>query len=222
VIYNGVDLDSFHPTLREKHHEQTRRTLGIPSSARIVLFVGSGFERKGLPQLMAALQRLNDPDVHLVVVGEDRLQRRLAEQARALAIAARVHWPGPQQDVRPFYGAADCLGLPTLYDPFPNAALEALASGLPVLTSSRCGAAELIEEGRSGYVCQAPEDIDDLVHKLSRTVSEAPAMRNSARAAAEPYGLAAMAAALIRLYDALLPENARSSVTYRREPRQAL
>ena len=81
--------------------------------------------------------------------------------AARLGIADRVHFPGPQTDVKPFYGAADCFALPTLYDPFPNAALEALASGLPIIVSRQCGAAELVREGFNGFVVDAL-DVDAL------------------------------------------------------------
>ncbi|OGA92416.1 MAG: hypothetical protein A3G27_08070 [Betaproteobacteria bacterium RIFCSPLOWO2_12_FULL_66_14] len=204
VIYNGVDLDFFHPALRQQHCRDTRSALGIPAAARVVLFVGSGFERKGLPQLLAALHRLNDPRLHLVVVGKDRAERRLAHAAQLLGLGGRVHWPGPQTDVRPFYGAADCLALPTLYDPFPNAALEALASGLPVVTTTRCGAAELLQQGQSGYVCSDPDSIEALARSVAKAASGAPGMSAAARAAAERCGIDAMAEALLRLYATLM------------------
>ena len=64
----------------------------------------------------------------------------------------RVTFAGPQTDPKPYYGAADAFVLPTLYDPFPNAALEAMACGLPVVTSTKSGAAELVAEHDAGFV----------------------------------------------------------------------
>jgi len=78
-----------------------------------------------------------------------------------LGIAARVRFVGGVSDVRPFLAAADAFVLPTLYDPFPNAVLEAMAAGLPVVTSTRCGAAEIVAEGETGFVRDAL-DIDAL------------------------------------------------------------
>jgi len=90
--------------------------------------------------------------------------------------------------------------LPTLYDPFPNAALEALACGLPVITTSACGVAELLEHGRNGYVCQDPLSVEELASCIRAGISEAAASGPAARATAERCGLARMAAELRQLY----------------------
>lgn len=154
VIPNGVDGEVFHPRLRAAHRARLRLSLGIADTDPVFLFVGSGFERKGVdilldlwPQLPAA--------AHLVVVGRDSRLNHYRRRAEAAGLGTRVHFAGPQQDVAPWYGAADVFVLPTLYDPQPNAALEALSCGLPLLTSRKSGAAELIEEGVNGAVMDA-------------------------------------------------------------------
>ena len=125
-------------------------------------------------------------------------------RAQALGIAARTHFAGPQQDIVKWYAAADCFVLPTLYDPFPNAVLEALACGLPVLTSRQCGAAELIAEGRTGWVCDAL-DVAALAARLSALDSaSARAMGGEARALAERFPLDGMAAQMVALYRSVL------------------
>jgi UDP-glucose:(heptosyl)LPS alpha-1,3-glucosyltransferase len=210
VIYNGVDLASFHPRL-VAHRREVRAPLGIGDGERMVLFVGAGFERKGLPQLIRALAAADDRALHLLVVGKDRGERGLRRLAQRLGVGDRVHWPGPQRDVRPYYGAADCFALPTLYDPFPNAALEALASGLPVVTTAQCGAAELIEPGRSGFVCRDPADVAELAHNVRLAAAATPAMRAAARQAAEPCGLDTMAQRLLSLYKALIAKETGKS-----------
>ena len=91
-------------------------------------------------------------DAHLVIVGNDKTRARAEQLARSRDVASRVHFAGTQADVRPWYGAADALVLATLYDPFPNAALEAMACGLPVVTTRQCGTAEIIDEGVNGFV----------------------------------------------------------------------
>lgn len=200
VIYNGVDTERFHPRLRNEHRAARRITLGVPEEAMVYLFVGSGYARKGVATLLRAFARLDDRRAHLWIVGRDKLERRMEELARALAVAERVHFAGAQEDVKPWYGAADCFVLPTLYDPFPNAALEALACGLPTIVSDRCGAAELVRAGENGYVCSALEDAA-LAQQMGM-IAAAPAepLRRHARATAEPYNLAAMAERLVDLY----------------------
>ena len=153
VIRNGVNGEEFHPRLRQER-EAVRDQLGIPRQAFVFLFVGSGFKRKGLAQALAAVGRLRDP-AWLVVVGRDRRERHYRQLALELGIADRVRFLGAQQHVAQYYGAADAFVLPSLYDPASNAVLEALASGLPVITSTKCGTAELIEPGVNGFVCDA-------------------------------------------------------------------
>ena len=204
VIYNGVDLEAFHPRLRGIWRGRKREELGIAEAAMVFLFVGSGFRRKGLPQLLRALSGVRD--AHLVVVGADKELPRLRRAADEASLSARVHFAGGQEDVKPWYGMADCFVLPTLYDPFPNAALEAMACGLPLITSQQCGAAEFVESGVEGYVCRDALDVVELARCLSLAIApgQAERMGAAARRRVEPYGLAGMAQGLTRLYADLL------------------
>lgn len=204
VIYNGVDLDEFVPELRLAHRAAMRRRLGIPDEAIVFLHVGSGFVRKGVATAIEALARLSDRDARLLVVGRDRAERAMARRAERLGVGERVHFAGGQSDVRPWYGAADVFVLATLYDPFPNAALEALASGLPSIVSRQCGAAELIREGVNGHVID-PLDGGALARAMSEIAARGPsALAEDARASVTHLGLDAMGERLAALYRALL------------------
>lgn len=211
VIHNGVDLDRFHPRLRAQWREPMRSRLGIPAEATVFLLLGSGFERKGVGRLLESFAGIASSrgDAFVVVVGADRHADRYRRQAWALGVAGRVHFAGPQPDPGPWYGMADAFVLPTLYDPFPNAALEAMACGLPVATSKQCGAAELLTTGTNGWVCDAMD-----TPALSRFLAQiAPgkteAMGERARAVAEGLSLAAMSEKLHSLYRELLRPVAR-------------
>lgn len=204
VITNGVDLDVFHPRLRERHRQALRQKLGCSETARVALFVGSGFERKGLPTLLEAFASVATPQTELWVVGRDRAEAALARRVRALGLSARVRFFGAQEDVRPFYGAADLFALPTLYDPFPNAVLEALACGLPVITTTTCGAAERIT-AENGAVIRAG-DVAALGERLTALLAPgvAEAMREAARESVADLDLEAMTRRLLALYAQLL------------------
>ncbi len=203
VIYNGVDLGVYHPSLR-RHRAEIRARHGIPDGAPLFLFVGSGFERKGVPALLEAMTRL-DGTAHLLIVGRDKKRDKYERRARALGLDDRAVFAGHQSDVKPYYGAADALVLPTLYDPFPNVVLEAMASGLPVITSRKCGAAELIREGENGFVCDAL-DVPALAACLRRLMSpeRASALGARARTTVETMDLGRMGQAMVEMYDGLL------------------
>jgi UDP-glucose:(heptosyl)LPS alpha-1,3-glucosyltransferase len=154
LIRNAVDSAHFNPGLRDEQLASVRQQLAVPREATVFAYVGSGFERKGVGPFLAALARRRE-SAWAIVVGKDKRSARYRALARRLGIADRVRFIGGVSDVRPYLAAADAFVLPTLYDPFPNAVLEAMATGLPVVTSPKCGAAEIIEEGESGFVRDA-------------------------------------------------------------------
>ena len=204
VIYNGVDLEHFHPRVRDEHRAPMRARLRIAEDAMAFLFVGVGFQRKGVPQLLDAFARLADRGDRLVIVGTDRSQRAMHSRAARLGIADRVTFAGGQDDVRPWYGMADCLVLPTLYDPFPNAALEAMACGLPLITSTTCGAAEIVVEGQNGYVCDALDTVALADHMYRMRPRAAAELGRQARERSLEFDLKAMVGRLLDLYRELL------------------
>jgi UDP-glucose:(heptosyl)LPS alpha-1,3-glucosyltransferase len=203
VIYNGIDLEAFHPRLRAVHRSIVRQRLGIPAEAFVFLHVGAGFERKGVFRLVEAFALAGRRDAHLVIVGSDKTQARAERLARRRGVASRVHFAGTQADVRPWYGAADAFALATLYDPFPNAALEAMACGLPVITTRQCGTAEIIEDGVSGFIVDALA-VRELAERLSRLDgAKAHEMGRRARARAEGLGMETMTEQFLALYRTL-------------------
>lgn len=198
VIYNGVDLEHFHPRSRDALRGAARAELGCRPRDTLFAFVGSGFSRKGLDAVIDALALAASESFWLIVVGKDR------ELEKFKAKGGRTHFLGAREDVRPFYAAADCFILPSRYDPFPNTALEAMAMGLPAIVSSRCGAAEVIEQGVNGWICR-PDDapgIARLMHEADRAV-RAGRIGEAARATAERFGIDAMAGQIVRLYESL-------------------
>jgi len=198
LIYSGVDLEQFHPRHRERLRGAARAELGCRPRDTLFLFAGSGFSRKGLDATIEALAAAANDSFWLLVVGKDR------ELEKFKAKGGRTHFLGAREDVRPFYAAADCFILPSRYDPFPNTALEAMAMGLPAIVSSRCGAAEVIEAGVNGWICQ-PDDapgIARLMHDADRAV-RAGRIGEAARATAERFGIDAMANRLSQLYASL-------------------
>ncbi|ATO35653.1 glycosyltransferase family 4 protein [Dickeya dianthicola] len=203
LIYNGVNTDTFTPGLRAAYRRDLREQLGVPPNAPVMLFVGSGFERKGLAGAIHAISGVPQHP-HLMVVGKDKHSRRYQRLARRLGVAERVHFVGMQPDTRPYYGAADMLLLPTLYDPFPNVVLEAMASGLGVITSQQCGGKEFIQPGVNGFVCDSL-DYDGLRQSVRQACETGfDGFGEQARAKVERYDLRFLSDNMLKLYEQLI------------------
>lgn len=208
LVRNGVDLQRFEPATPAKR-EQARARLRLDPAALVGAYVGSGFERKGLAMAISALAHANAPRTAvLLVAGADKHARRYRQHTQALGVAARVRFLGPVQDVRAVLDAADYFVLPTLYDPFPNAVLEAMACGLPVITSTKSGAAELLEPGRNGFVTDAL-DLGGIAAAIGQLADEGArrAMGMAARVTAEACSIERLGEELVRLYRGLLGRN---------------
>jgi UDP-glucose:(heptosyl)LPS alpha-1,3-glucosyltransferase len=203
VVYNAVDTEQFSPALAAAR-PAIRARHGIPDDAVLFLHVGSGFERKNVATSIRALAELPAP-ARLMIVGRERNAAAYIRQAESLGVADRVTFAGPQADPRPYFGAADAFVLPTLYDPCPNAALEAMACGLPVITSTKSGVAELVREHDAGLLCPSRDTAGLAAHML---LLLDPAQRERfgarARAAVLPLTPAAMTLQLVLLYMDLL------------------
>src|SRR5258706_6419434 len=204
VIYNGVDLEHFHPRERAALRAAARAELGAGEGETLFLFVGSGFWRKGLDAAIGALAACANPAFRLLVAGRDRDAGRFAALAQAAGLAGRVRLLGGRADVRSLYAAADCFILPTRYDPFPNTALEALAMGLPSIIGRRRGAAGILRPGEGGWVCE-PGDVAGLARLMQEgaLAARGAGAQAAARKTAEHYGIDEMARKLAGLYAAL-------------------
>lgn len=165
VIYNAIDNQKFLPATEALRH-QLRQQFNIPQQAHCLIFVGSGFERKGLEAAIRAVAATNSI---LLVVGQDKDEKRYRGLAQSLGCEQRIRFMGVQKQTLPFYQAADALLLPTLYDPFPNVILEAMSCGLPVITSQTCGGAEFIQQGVNGFVFDALD-----IASLAESIRELP------------------------------------------------
>jgi UDP-glucose:(heptosyl)LPS alpha-1,3-glucosyltransferase len=162
VIRNGVDFERFNTGVRLAYRERLRKRYDIAEGDVVILFVAMNFRRKGLIPLLKALGRLSNTNrVKLFVVGKGNIGyfKHIGE---GLGIDRQVTFVGPASVMEPYYGGADFLVLPTYYDPFANVCLEALACGLPVITTKVNGASELIDEGKNGFVVNDPDDVKAL------------------------------------------------------------
>jgi UDP-glucose:(heptosyl)LPS alpha-1,3-glucosyltransferase len=171
VLYNGVDTVRFHPNKRAEALKFVRARWQIPFDAPVVLFVGSGFRRKGLDRLLPLWSSPRLAGVYLLVVGDDARMGRYRSWADSIA-PGKIIFTGRQDDIENFYGATDIVALPSLQEAFGNVVLEALASGLPVLVSAQVGAAEVLTGRLASGVVERPADGDELACKLLDLLSK--------------------------------------------------
>ena len=197
LIRNGVDLERFHPRHREAAGRALRKELGLDDADPAVLFLGSGYGRKGLDVLLEAFPRLASacPRAKLVVAGADPDLAGWQRRARDLDLESRAIFLGKRPDADALYGAADLYVLPTRYDSYAYTVLEALATGIPVVVSDGAGASEVVDAS-SGAVLPWTADPEALASALAawaprdRRLAAASACRriaeeNGADAAAE-------------------------------------
>lgn len=196
VIANGVDLRRFQPAALEVERRALREALGIDADAPLLLAVGSLTARKGIDLAIEAWSRLNHrfPKTHLALVGagfdtagDDPEKRKFARRLQGLSAgsgaADRLHVTGFVDRVEDYYRAADIFVFPSEKEGMPNAVLEAMACGLPVvLTPFESLSADIGEAGRDFCVAERTSpDLADAIEPLLQDPNRRRAMGNSAR-----------------------------------------
>ena len=154
-IPNGVPVEQFRPSADQR--TATRAELGLTDNDIAVLFAGSGWERKGLRFAIHAVESVANERVRLLVAGKGN-QEAFGSPA--------VRFLGERSDLAALHAAADLFLLPTLYDPFSNASLEAIAAGLPVITTHANGCAEIMADGHHGSIVERPDDVPALARAI--------------------------------------------------------
>ncbi len=198
TLYNGVDLKRFAPNRDKSLKRKIRAGLGLAEDCRTVAFIGHGFARKGLGFLLQAWPMV-DPGTYLVVAGSDRAAAAYRRRARRLGIARRVIFAGPWSYIERLFAGVDALALPSLFEPFGNVIVEAMAAGLPALCSRQTGAAELIPPELGELVVDDPTDTEELARRINLLVRLGPDVSQVARAAAEQYSWDRHGAELLRI-----------------------
>ena len=204
VIRNGVDVDRFHPAqgVELEAARARREALGLTGKL-VFLLVAHQFKLKGLDLLLRVLGGMSGrrPEPALVVVGDGKVARyrRLAE---SLGCKGRVVFAGDQADALPWYHAADVYVQPTYYDPCSLTVMEAMACGLPVITTRMNGAAEPVGQGIEGLIMDDADRLEQLRAYMNRYADEGErlAAGRAARRLAQRHTLDQQVEALLRVY----------------------
>lgn len=166
-LFNAVDLRRFDPVRMADQRQSVRQGWGVGEDRVVLLMVAQDFARKGLRQAIEALARIKDNRLMLVVAGKGKVES-YQSLAADLGVGERVRFVGRTDRPEDLYAAADAFVLPTRHDPCSLVVLEALAMGLPVISTKFNGACEIMEEGRHGFVLNDPADVDGLSKAISQ------------------------------------------------------
>ncbi len=176
VIPNGVDTTQFSPYVRLERRESARARRNIRDSDLVLLLIGNDWQNKGLPTILKAMAACSDLPFRLLIVGSDASEC-FYEHARSLGVYERCRWEPPRADVMDLYAAAEVYVSPSREDAFALPPLEAMACGLPVITSVHNGGSRIITEGMDGFIVTDPDDSVALA-VLLRRLAQQPDLRS--------------------------------------------
>lgn len=197
TIYNGIDIERFHPRVKAEYGSNYRERIAASQETFVAMCIGNDYKRKGVPTLIEAAKIIKDRGglpggrpFRVAVVGKEKhkVEAELTGVCRAKGLYDRVKFYGPQELVERWHAMSDLFVLPSRFDAFGNVVLEAMATGVPVLVSSKAGAAEVVREGENGFVLQDPDDaqtIADRIMRLAGDEAERQRMGQAARTTAE-------------------------------------
>ena len=169
VVYNGVDHKLFNPDMK-KYRKTMRNKYEIGDNELVILFVANNWERKGLSTIIEAISKTKIDKIRLIIVGRGRTRHYISLARNKSINLENIIFTGRTIDVEKYYGMADLFVLPSRYEPFSNACLEAMACGLPVVTTKTNGASELIKEGGNGFVLENwnnSDNLSEIIKKLT-------------------------------------------------------
>jgi UDP-glucose:(heptosyl)LPS alpha-1,3-glucosyltransferase len=201
VIHHGVDTEAFHPRNRSRWREGIRSAYGVRSGESVALFVGGDYRRKGLTTLVKAVRRL--PSVKVFAVGV-KPDGELHSISKANGLEDRIIFLPGTEHVAQFYAAADFFVLPTSYDTFSLATLEAMASGLPVVVSSGAGVSEILNQNSDCLLLDDPTNVEELGYSLGRLLHETGLkehLGSEARSTAERHSWERVVEETVRVYE---------------------
>jgi len=170
VVPNGYDPAVFHPC-RAADRAAIRRQMGVTDNDVVLLLMANELHRKGFGPLVQAVAADGDPRLRVAVVGKADIASYAGELA-ALGLTDRVRWYGPTSDAAAWYAACDVLTLPTQYEPFGLVIVEALATGLPVITTRLAGASDAVQPGVNGLLQDDPYDVAELAGLLHEALDD--------------------------------------------------
>lgn len=205
VVRNGVDQGEFSRAKCMQIRDEYRTRMGISPDDIVVLFVGPGFHRKGLDTLLTAVSLLSsEKHLKVLVIGREKA----ISMATNLNLANKIIWAGSagSREIIRCYAVADIFALPTRYDPFANSTMEALACGLPVITTTANGVSEILQDGRDAFIIDSNdhEALAERLRLLCRDECTRKRLAEAGREAIKPYTWQRTALETMNVYTSVL------------------
>jgi UDP-glucose:(heptosyl)LPS alpha-1,3-glucosyltransferase len=211
LIYHGTDIVRFHPSLKGIYRDSIRRDWKVCQSDFIALFVGN--LQKGAHAAIKAVNSVQGARLALVSGSNNSKEKELC---RELGVEDRIIWIPKSKEVEKYFAAADCFVFPTVYEPFGMVISEAMASGLPVITSKSAGAADLIKHGENGFLVDEPwdwESIGQHIQFLMHDPKKSENIGHLARLSVEPYTWDKCATETLACYQKIIDGRKAPTVT---------
>jgi len=205
IVHSGANLEFFNPK-KKKYRNQIFKRHGIDQKNILLIFVGNPFDRKGLEYVIRALPKVKNKKTNLLVIGRKDVSdmpfyQKLSEE---LNIAKKIKFIGLTPEVDKYLASSDMFLFPTLYEPFGLVILEAMSSGIPVITSKAAGAAELIENMKDGIILKNTKDYNEIAQKINYLLEDKERMKEMgkrARMRAEKYSWNAAAEKMLKVFE---------------------
>jgi glycosyltransferase involved in cell wall biosynthesis len=150
LIWNWFDAQYYKPP-SEKEKSHAREKLGISLDKEVLVSIGNGSDVKNYIEIVRMLKKIQDPGLYYLQVGFEHLEKKDKREAEALGISEQIRWCGPREDVRDYLWAADSYFMPSIFEGFGIAAVEALACGLPCFLANVPGLKDLSQLGVQAF-----------------------------------------------------------------------
>jgi len=187
VIYNGINIPEDDKESINLIKKELCKEFDINIKQKIILYVGSGFKRKGVAEFLEILSKI-DKDFIAFVVGKEKKLKKYKELAKSLGLEERVIFTGVREDADKFYKSSDIFLFPTHYEPFGNVILEAMSFFNVVITTKQCGAGEIIEDSP---IMETPKDykIVEFIQEVLDDSKKMESIKIKNRKTAEKYSI---------------------------------
>jgi UDP-glucose:(heptosyl)LPS alpha-1,3-glucosyltransferase len=214
LVYNGIDTERYNIGLRERLRGPLRESLGLKEGDIAFIFVSYDLRKKGIAPLIhatAQLKRFKAGGFKLLVVGESP-SPALSRRITGLGLDETVIFAGPTQSPEEYYANCDVLVLPTFYDACSLVVMEAMACGLPAITTTANGASGIITHGKDGYIISHPPDFNELADAMKACCSQETLERMSKEASliGQRYSLERNHLEMLRIFNELAEGSLRA------------